>query len=84
MSIVWIEGDSNTPARSANEVCCVCGGGTQECHEFNDNWINCHPNEPFNCSQYASEGRCAADGSGLISLGHNENTQCCVCGGGCS
>jgi len=81
-STILIEGDSNVPQRSANDVCCVCGGGTRECLEFNDNWMDSHPDEPFNCSQYDSEERCAADGSGLISFGHNANTQCCICGGG--
>ena len=81
-SEVLIKGDNNTANRYANEVCCVCGGGTRECHEFNDHWMDSHPDEPFNCDQYDSEERCAADGSGLISLGHNANTQCCVCGGG--
>ena len=83
-STVLIEGDNNVPVRYANDVCCVCGGGTRECHEFNDDWMDSHPDEPFNCSQYESEERCAADGSGLISLGHNANTQCCICGGGFS
>jgi len=81
-STILIEGDSNVPSRYANEVCCVCGGGTRECLEFNDNWMDSHPDEPFNCRQYESEERCAADGSGLIWLGHNANTQCCICGGG--
>ncbi len=81
-STILILTDSNVPARSANEVCCVCGGGTRECHEFNDDWMDSHPDQPFNCSQYDSEERCVADGSGLISFGHNANTQCCICGGG--
>jgi len=83
-STILIEGNSNVPQRSANEVCCVCGGGTRECREFNVDWMDSHPNEPFNCNQYESEERCDADGSGLISFGHNANTQCCVCGGGYS
>jgi len=83
-STILIEGDSNVTARYANDVCCVCGGGKRECLEFNDNWMDSHPDESFNCSQYDSEERCAADGSGFISLGHNANTQCCVCGGGYS
>ena len=81
-STILIEGNSNVPARYANEVCCVCGGGTRKCLEFNNYWMDSHPAEPFNCSQYDSEERCAADGSGLISSGHNANTQCCICGGG--
>jgi len=81
-STFLIEGNSNVPQRSANEVCCVCGGGQRECREFNVDWMDSHPDEPFDCNQYESEERCAADGSGLISLGHNANTQCCVCGGG--
>ena len=81
-STFLIEGNRNVPQRSANEVCCVCGGGKRECREFNVDWIDSHPDEPFDCNQYESEERCAADGTGLISLGHNANTQCCVCGGG--
>jgi len=81
-STILIQGDSNVTSRSANDVCCACGGGTRECHEFNDHWMDSHPDESFTCSQYDSEERCAADGSGLIWLGHNANTQCCVCGGG--
>jgi len=80
-STILIEG-SDVPTRNANEVCCVCGGGIQGCNEFNHDWVDSHPVEPFSCSQYNDNDRCAADGSGLISLGHNANTQCCVCGGG--
>jgi len=68
--------------RTANEVCCVCGGGTQDCKEFNPDWTDSHPDASFSCNDYDVHGRCAADGSGLISFGHNANTQCCVCGGG--
>lgn len=80
-STILLEGN-NEEMKNANEVCCVCGGGTQGCYEFNENWIDSHPHEPFNCNDYSSYGRCAVDGSGLISEGHNANTQCCVCGGG--
>ena len=68
--------------RTANDACCVCGGGTQGCLEFIDNWTDSHPDTSFNCNDYGTYNRCAADGSGLISLGHNADTQCCVCGGG--
>jgi len=81
-STILIKEDENVLPRYANEICCICGGGTRQCHEFNDHWMDSHPDEPFNCDQYDSEERCAADGSGFISLGHTANTQCCVCGGG--
>jgi len=68
--------------RSANDVCCICGGGTKGCHEFNSDWTDSHPEESFNCNDYDANGRCDADGNGLISFGHSANTQCCVCGGG--
>jgi len=68
--------------RTANDVCCVCGGGTQGCHEFNHDWTDSHPEQSFNCNDYDVNGRCDADGSGLISFGHSADTQCCVCGGG--
>lgn len=82
-SIKLIEGNDGS-SKTANEVCCVCGGGRQECREFNIDWVDSHPDEPYSCSDYDMNGRCEADGKGLISFGHNANTQCCVCGGGYS
>ncbi len=80
---ILIDGN-NGIKRTANEVCCACGGGTQRCHEFIDIWTDSHPDTSYDCNDYDSYNRCAADGSGFISLGHSADTQCCVCGGGYS
>ena len=74
--------EGNGKNRTANEVCCVCGGGTRGCYEFIQDWTDSHPDQPYSCSEYDLNGRCAVDGSGLTSFGHNANTECCVCGGG--
>jgi len=49
---------------------------------LNSDWTDSHPEESFNCNDYGANGRCDADGYGLISFGHCVDTQCCVCGGG--
>jgi len=68
--------------RTANDVCCICGGVTKGWHEFNSDWTDTHPEESFNCNDCGANGRCDADGNALISFGHSADTQCCVCGGG--
>ncbi|CAB9503179.1 ABC-type nitrate sulfonate bicarbonate transport [Seminavis robusta] len=75
-----IPGDDNM---TANDACCTCGGGTQQCTDV-DGWEDIGGD---GCSWYASDDRCEQFGDFASFAGIDGTTAseaCCVCGGGSS
>lgn len=65
--------------KTANEACCVCGGGTQPCEDVEGWYDNEGPS--YDCSWYKWFNRCARFGDKYSNFGYTANEACCACKG---
>ena len=71
--------DYESTKRTANNVCCVCGGGTSNCIDFPE-WHDSHQINKYTCADYDQEEECILYGAAYFNYGHTASTACCVCG----
>ena len=77
--------DYENDGLTADEACCVCGGGTvPNCYDLTANGMHWTDSQGYTCIDYSDDNsRCDAFGHMYENDGMTANVACCPCGGGC-